>query len=317
MILFFYGSEQFRPRQKIAELRRRFLDKNPTGTGFVQFDLTEDEVDSVCQELPAASLFTQRRLIVLLNPFTPPAEEQRKLADALVGVDDDTVVVVHESTNPRKNSILFRKLLEIAHQSAQFEKLLGKELENWVLKYLANLKPTASITREALNLLLARAGDDLYNLRNQLDKLSSFCDKIDSKSVQLLVPGDVQGDMFAAIEALTSSNRAQALQLLERQLLSGDDPHKILAMYVYQVRSLLSVGSFLWSGNTNSKIIATKAKLHPFVVSKAIGALRNLSSDKLLSWHRNLADIDHSVKVGTKDIRTALSLFVANACRSN
>jgi DNA polymerase III delta subunit len=81
-------------------------------------------------------------------------------------------------------------------------------------------------------------------------------------------------------------------------------------MYVYQFRNLLKIGEFYWQGRRNQHEISKVAKLHPFVVQKTLGQLKNFTEQKLLRIYKKLQELDLKAKTGKIDINLALDKFV-------
>jgi DNA polymerase-3 subunit delta len=81
-------------------------------------------------------------------------------------------------------------------------------------------------------------------------------------------------------------------------------------MYFYQFRNLVKVKPLSEKGMPQAEI-ATKLKMHPFVVRKSLDQARNFSWPKLKSLYNELCEIDFASKSGKTDIALALDKFVA------
>lgn len=156
-------------------------------------------------------------------------------------------------------------------------------------------------------------GDDLFHMDAELQKLANYSDgeEITVEIVEKLVHAKVDADIFATIEAATGGDKKKALTLLKEQIIKGDSPHYIFSMYVYHIRTLLTVGGYYFIENLQDKsAIAKRAKLHPFVVQKALWTIQKMTFEQLLKAHKNLLSLDQDVKNSRRDIVGALETFV-------
>lgn len=314
MLFFFYGPEASRPAKKIREIKNKFLVANPTGGGLVEFDCSDKcSTSDIVSSLGAQNLFADKKLIIIKNYFiNTKADEQAELRDALDSYSGGDVIVFWDVSNPRKNAKLFVWLQKNAHTTKEYKLLEGAELTKWVIGMTQNSGGSMEVTQA--NQLIASVGDDLVRLEQEIAKLALYANgkPITSDMIDLLVEGRATGDMFAAIEALTSGDKSRALELLAKQIAAGDDVHQIFAMYIYQIRTVLSVANEVKNGNTDKGAIAKVTKLHPFVVSKALSVTNRMSYDQILDAHTKLVSIDQDIKVGKRDLATALELFIVN-----
>jgi DNA polymerase-3 subunit delta len=84
-------------------------------------------------------------------------------------------------------------------------------------------------------------------------------------------------------------------------------------MVVYQFRTMLKIAD-LFDKKMSSSQIASKAKIHPFVVSKTLPLLRNFTLDKLKKNYQKIAKLDYEMKSGKGDAESALPLLVFDFC---
>jgi DNA polymerase-3 subunit delta len=123
------------------------------------------------------------------------------------------------------------------------------------------------------------------------------------------VPSSPQGHIFALTDALAGRDKRGTLRELARQLAVGAEPHYLLSMYAFALRNVLSVKDLTARGMPPGTV-ASRMKLHPFVVSKSLGAARRFSVPELVAAHRWLARADRDTKRGARDPVDALYDFV-------
>ena len=320
MFIFLYGADTFRSNEKLSALKNKYLEKNSSGTDLSILDYeTNSIVKNLSEVLSAQGLFSSKQLVLVKNILLNGSVEKQKevlefiKSNPALEEDSDSVVVFFENGNPKKNSALF-KFLATHSKKQEFIPFDGVHLINWTLAYAKNISPEISFSRNALNLLLAATGNDLYFLSNEIIKLINYKNSgtITEEDVALLVKSKVDSTMFETIEALLSGNKARALELFHEQIAKGEDVFYILSMYTYQIRTLLKIGDFYWQGMTSASQIAKMSKLHPYVVQKTLSQVRSIDEEKAKQILRNLAEIDQNAKTGKVDPILALDTFIVS-----
>ncbi len=311
MIIFLYGEESYQSFLAVQHIKRNFAAKNGESEPIVFACSTECSVPKICQACSAQELFAREKLIIIEDFLAhTKAPEQKELIAFLQNPPSDTIVFV-EKNNPRKNAALFTWLVKNADAVHEHKKLQGYALEKWIADTCAQNHYT--IAPRAIKELVLYVGDNLWMLAHEIEKLGSYAHErtITVEDVQLLVHARVDADMFQTIEAIVSGNKGHALSLLKKQIAKGDDPFYIFHMYVYQLRTLLSVSGVAREERLSDKnAIAKKCKIHPFVAQKSLHMLKSISHQQLKNLYRQLVLIDRDTKNGTRTITDALDLFI-------
>ena len=101
---------------------------------------------------------------------------------------------------------------------------------------------------QAREMILARAGDDLRGLQQELDKLVLFVGNrpaIRAADVEAIVADRGEGWIFDLTRAIGDRDAGAALAQLARLLAQGEHPLKILGTVAAEIRRLLSARQFL------------------------------------------------------------------------
>lgn len=326
MIIFLYGEDSFRSSQKVAEIKKKFLEKDTAASGLSVFDFSDKaEAKKVLNVLSTGNLLAPKRLVVIKNIISSEVEvEQEELLNYLkknksIEGDSDLVLIIWENCQPKKSNALFKFLesekLEIKIQ--KFEKLTGIKLVSWIIKRITELDAEAKISKTALDKLIIFAGEDITLLDKEVQKLVNYADGriISEEDVELLVKASINNNIFQTIDALASGKKKEALKLLHNHLKKGEDPFYILSMFIYQFRNLLKVADLQENDNPDEYSIAKTSKLHPFVVKKSLGQIRNFSVGgkafgKLKNIYQKLSELDTKVKTGKIEIKLGLDKFI-------
>jgi len=318
MIIFLYGEDSFRSHQKLLEIKEKFLTYDSAGSGLSVFDYPDnDSKNNFLDALGTPNLLNPKRLVVAKNLiFAGTETEQKEILEYLekngsLAGDNDLVVVFFENNLSKKTNALF-KFLDKNAKTQNFEKLSGAKLESWMLKRIKELNANASISKSALEKLIAFSGGNTHVLNSEIQKLVNFSDGkiIKDEDVEKLVNANINIKIFDTIDALGSNNKKEAARLLHEHLKKGEDPFYIFSMFVYQFRNLLKVADLKENSGSGEYEIAKTAGLHPFVVKKSLAQIRNFTLDKLKNIYQELSELDTKIKTGKIDIRLALDKFI-------
>jgi len=292
MILFFHGEEIYQSSRSVTQLKKKFLEKNTTGGGLVEFDCDlVCDIDKIILSFGEQNLFASKKLIIIENFFANTLAPQQKDVIKRLESDIQDVVVFFEKGKVKKNAVLYKWLNKNAQTVRENKPLEGSALEKWIIVEVQ--RGDKIIDSEAVKELILFVGNDLWQLSQEIEKLICYVtsDEIVVRDIHNIVHGRVNADMFQMIEAISSNDKSAALILLKKQLASGDDPFHIFSMYAYQVRTLLKVGGMLQDNISDKNVIAKTLKLHPFVVQKSINMLQRLSYEKIVNMHKSIHQI--------------------------
>jgi DNA polymerase-3 subunit delta len=322
MLIFLYGEDQFRSRQKLTQIKEKYLYSDKSGSGLSIFDCEEEKevVEKTISVLGTPNLLAPKRLIICKNFIISVSDiEQKRMIEFFkkkakeISDGKESVLVFWEGSAPKKSNTFF-KILEKYAQKQNFEKLTGAKLNSWALKIMQGIDSRSKISQSALEKLCAYCQEEAEQLFSEIQKLINYCEGriIQERDVELLVKSRVNSNIFATVDALGSNNKKEALRLLHEHIQKGDDPFYLMSMFFYQFRNLLKVADLRDSNAMLSEYeIARSAKMHPFVVKKSLAQIRNFSFQKLKSIYNILLDMDVKIKTGKVEIRLALDKFVA------
>ncbi len=312
MIILLYGPDSYRSNQKLKDIIANYQAKHKSGLNLAQFDWAGDVLSQLKDILSSFSMFAEKKLVVIKNACVGLKDEQEKIIGLLeekkTAKDDDVILVFFETGIPDKSE-LFKWLAKKVKMSECFEKLAGAKLSNWVKKKIENSGSKAD--SRVVEKLVAYVGPDLWQMTNEANKLVSFkVDKLITEAdVDLLVKSKYDPNIFATIDALANKNKGLAYKLMHQHLEQGENEIYILTMFVYQFRNLLQIKSLI-DGGLSSDALAKKTGLHPFVIKKSWGMLKNFSLDVLKKIYERLLQLDIAIKRGRIEPETALDLIV-------
>jgi DNA polymerase-3 subunit delta len=345
MIIFIYGQDSFRGRQKIKEFKDKYLrEVDQTGSGLTHIDGKTVDMREINEKTGASSLFAKKRLVVIDNIFlnsrtnflekvkeyfekkeegqsdniiiffSPEIKEVKKKTSSKVSLIDSQG---REKPLSAKASKLFRFLSEQKYIQ-YYSPLDNRGLIDWVKENVQ--QNNGSISDKAVSALIGMTGSDLWRLQSEINKLLHYKRgenkvgeeiKIEEEDVKSMVRADFDEDIFALTDALSSRDKKRAIHLLEEQYGAGSSDSYLLSMTIRQFKILLRIREALDNGYTSNKIIS-QLKLHPFVAQKGINQVRNFKLEELKKIFSKLVEADYLMKTGKQDTRLMLDLLIVS-----
>lgn len=310
MILFLYGQDTYRLRQRLKGIIEEYRKRYQGGLNFIRIGFGEKDLDDFRQFVETASMFDEHKLIIVEESFKKLPDFQEKLAIYLKEkkiADRNDLTILFWAEEVKSESGLFKFLLKQA-KVQKFELLKPYQLKEWIKNYVKNQGRDIGIS--AVEKLISYIGNDLWRTSNELDKLIAFGNKtIEAEDIDKLVSREIDINIFNIIDALGEKNKKLALKLIRQYLNKGEDEMYLLNRFVYQFRNLLRIKDLSDEG-TPSYLFAKKTGLHDFVAKKTGEQAKNFSFPELKKIYQKLLEIDLDVKTGKIDIKTALELFI-------
>ena len=304
MILFLYGEDTYRMKEKMKEIIEKYKKVHKSGLNLKYFDNFEDLKDGMKQ----MSMFKEKKLAIINNPFSN-IEFKEKFSEN--GKDfaksEDIIVFYQEEVN--KNDTFFKFLKKNA-KCQEFSLLGGLKLKEWIKKEFEKYK--VKIEPKALETIIEYIGNDLWRMANEIKKLASYKKNkiIKAEDIELLVRPKIETAIFKTIDAISQKNKKLAINLIHKHIEKGDHPLYLLSMINYQFRNLLIVKDFIERRKPYS-IILKKSGLHPFVVRKSYFQCQKFTFQELKKIFQKIFEVDLNIKTGRIKPEIALDMLIA------
>src|SRR3989344_3647016 len=307
MIIFLYGQDSYRSKQKLDEIVLHYKDSGKSGLNLISLDAKDVSFSDFYDNFKISSMFAEKKLIILKNVFAG-RNFQEDFVQEVKNIESlKDVVLVYENEGPDARLKLFKTLLKSC-KCQEFAPLAGASLKKWAQEEFSKLNQ--KINLDALDLLLNYAGNDLWRLSGEISKLSNFKKEgvVKKDDVELLVKPRIELDIFKTIDALAAKNKPAALALLHKHLDGGEVPLYLFSMIAYQFKNLLIIKELAQKGLMYASIVQ-KSSLHPFVVKKTYYACNQFSFEELKNIYRRIFQVDLDIKTGKVEAETALDLL--------
>ncbi|MEY8352909.1 DNA polymerase III subunit delta [Lachnospiraceae bacterium 54-53] len=274
---------------------------------FNQFEGKGIDVRELISLADTMPFFAEKRLILAEDSgFFKAAPEE--LLSYLPQIPDTTCLIFVES-EVDKRSKLFKKVKELGGVS-EMARQDGAQLAKWAGTILS--REGKKITGNTMELFLNMTGDDMENIRMELEKLISFTlgrEVITAEDVEAICTVRVTNKIFDMVTAMVNRQTRKAMDLYEDLLTLKEPPMRILFLIARQFNQILQVKELMGKG-LDKGAIASKLKIPPFAAGKIMPQARSFSREQILSCVNVCVETEESVKTGRLNDRLAVELLL-------
>ncbi len=313
MIIFLYGKDTYRAREKLKEIVARYQKVHQNSLNLKIYDDEDLDFRDFKDNFQQTSIFREKKLFILKNVFSNQNFKESVLKEKNIFLkSDDIIVFFQEGSLSEKDRLAV--FLKENGKFQKFELLRDQKLRSWLREKFE--KEGLEIETRALERLIDFVGDDSWRMNNEIKKLSSYKAPkgvIREKDVSLLVKPKIETDIFKTIEALAQKDKKKALRFVEKHLEKGDSPFYILSMINYQFRNLLLVKTKigLKAGFREISRLSRILNIHPYPLKKAVVLARFFSLPELKKAYQNIFETDLSMKTGKINPEEGLKMLIA------
>ena len=314
MIIFLYGPDTYRSREKLNEIVEHYKKIHKSGLNLKFLDLKEKDFQDFKNEVQISSMFSERKLLVLKNAFENFDFKKKFSAEIEKFVKSEEVILFYEEEIKKDK---FFQTLKKFSEYQEFQLLDGERLKNWVKKEFK--KYQAKIDSAVLEKLIEFVGNDLWQMANEIKKLVAYktghnqittvtklCPEIEREDVELLVKSKIETDIFKTIDAIAAKNKKRALKLLKAHLEKGDSPFYLFSMINFQFRNLLIIKDLM----ERNLSLYRFTDLHPYTIKKTLALSERFRFPELKKIYQKIFQLDLDVKTGKIEPEMALDLLI-------
>lgn len=300
-----YGEEAFLKKSYKNRLKEAIAGDDTMNYHYFEGKgLDVQEIISLADTMP---FFGSRRLILVEDSgFFKSAADA--LVEYLPAMPDTTCILFVESEVDKRNR-MFKKVKDMGH-AAEMTRQNANQLAAWAGGILA--KEGRKITGRTMELFLSKTGDDMENIRMELEKLISYTigrDVITDQDVEEICTVRVTNKIFDMVSAIVTRQTKKAMDLYEDLLTLKEPPMRILFLIARQFNQILQVKELMAQGMDKGSI-ASRLKMQPFVVGKVMPQARTFSRAQILSYVNLCVDAEEAVKTGRLNERLAVELLI-------
>lgn len=274
---------------------------------FACFEGKGMDVDEMIRLADTMPFFAEHRMILAEDSgFFKSASEA--LVKYLPEMPDTTCLVFVESEVDKRNK-LYKKVKSLGY-AAEMARQSPAQLGKWAGGILA--KEGKKITNRTMELFISMVGDDMENIRMELEKLISFTmgrDVVAEEDIKAVCTVRVSSRIFEMVAAIANRQTRKAMDLYEDLLTLKEPPMRILFLIARQFNQILQVKELMEKG-LGQGMIASKLKMQPFVVGKAMSQARQFTREQIFSYVNSCIEAEEAVKTGRLTDRLAVELLI-------
>ena len=312
-IYLLYGEEAYLIRQYRDKLKRALLGDG-SDMNVNRFEGKGVPVPQIIDMAETLPFFADRRVIILeyTELFKSGGE---KLSEYLKKpAESSSFILVEREVD--KRSGLYKTVKKVGY-AAEFGRQDAKTLQKWVCGILK--KEKKQISQETLQLFLEGTGDDMENIRKELEKLLCYTldsEVITSKDVEEICVPQIQNHIFDMITAIANGSGEQALKLYYDLLSLREPPMRILALISRQFNLLLQVKELAQKGYPQA-MIGEKVGLHGFIAGKYMKQASGFKVPFLKQALEDCAQTEYAFKSGKLGERMSVELLIVKYSSRN
>ncbi len=302
-----FGEEAFLKKSYKNQMKQAMVGDDTMN--FHQFEGKGVDLKEVISLADTMPFFGDRRLILLEDTGLFKSSGAEVLVDYLPSMPETTHLLFAESEVDKRNR-LYKKVKSLGY-AAQMDRQDARQLSAWAGGILA--REGKKITGRTMELFLGKTGDDMENIRMELEKLISYTlgrEVITDEDVEEICTNRVTNKIFDMVAAIAGRKTRLAMDLYEDLLTLKEPPMRILFLIARQFNQILQVKELMSQGMDRGSI-ASKLKMQPFVVGKVMPWARTFSKEQILSYVNLCVDAEEAVKTGHLGERLAVELLIA------
>ncbi len=308
MIYLLFGPDKERLNKRLRQIKAA---AGVSNDGINYREIAADfDAATIISEAGSMPFLAEKRVVVLRGLLGNKSKELlAKIAEWLPQVPAETELILVENEAPDQRLVITKTLNKVG-QVENFTNMTPIEAVKQIER--AVVEAGGSIDKATASLLQMYLGTDSTRLTNEVNKLVSYDKKVTRESVELLVDAGYFNTIFDLTDAIATRNTKKALHNLEKILESGESEVYLVSMIAMQVRNLLIIQDLKAHGLSDSEMVS-RSKLHPFVVKKCLGQIRNFTKEQLIAMHKGLLDLDVALKSGIADPKTLLTKYILDS----
>lgn len=301
-----YGEEAFLKNSYKKRLKEAIIGDDTMN--FAAFEGKNPDLDELIRLADTMPFFAERRLILVENSgyFKSANETLLKYLPQM----PETTFLLFVEDEVDKRSKLYKKVKELGY-AAELGRQNSSQLSRWAAGILT--KEGKKITGRTMEFFLSMTGDDMENIRMELEKLISYTgnrDVIADEDVRAICTEHITGKVFEMVSAIAGRQTRKAMDLYEDLLTLKEPPMRILFLIARQFNQILQVRELQAKGMEKGAI-ASRLKIQPFVVGKVQVQAKQFTREQILSYVELCAETEEAVKSGRLQDRLAVELLIA------
>lgn len=295
-----YGVERHLLGKVQQFLLKQFLgDGEDDDLGETRFSGKDAELKAVIDELSTVSMWGDQRVVIVENADDFVSKNRAALERYVESPAKKSIFVLNVSKWP-KNTKLAKKVAKTG-LAIECSEMKGARLNRWLVA-TARDEYGKQLSADAATLMIDLAGNQLGLLSQELAKLTSYVgenERISPDDVRKLVGGWKAETTWTMINAVRDAKMDTAFTCLEKLLVAGEAPQRILGGINFVFRKVAHATEYS-RGGASLKVSLRKAGIFPNDVDATSRYLRRIGRPKAERILTHLITADKNMKGGSR-----------------
>jgi len=309
-----YGEDDYRREQTLKQLLDAVLPEGARALNLDQIRPGEAETGSILGSAKTPPFLSARRVVLVRGVDALSPLQQEELLAYLDDPSPTTCLVLNGARLDLRTRLA--AALQKKGVVLRFDRLGAASMKDSLQE--AARSRGKQISPEAIELLIALAGDDLRQSISGVEKATLFVgdrEEIGPQDIEALVGETRTRSIFQLTDAIGARDLEAALRCLDSLLENGEEPLPMLGMLARQIRLLFRAKTLHERGATSSEIARTLGvPPRPAAALAEQGA--SLSWQQLAGAHQCLYRADLAIKTGRAGAPAVLQRLVWDLCEA-
>ena len=285
------------------------------------FDMEETPLSVALADAKSIPFLSDHRIVVFKNAYffssekikNPLDESTDELKDFLENYPETTISIFTVPYRQIDSKKVIVKLVKENGEIIECPPYSKEDITRWIDITLKN--NNHNITLEARNELMNRLDSDPYNFKNEINKLLLYLkdgERISLDIVKDVIIKDPEDNVFELLNAITTHNRKDALNIYYDLLENGNTSLQLLNLIERKFQEILYSKELIKANCTQEEFMNT------FKVSKgrAYYMMKNakeMTYKTIKLWLKRTSKLDFDIKAGKVDQDAGVELLILKA----
>ncbi|MFH0925471.1 MAG: DNA polymerase III subunit delta [bacterium] len=306
------GEEEYLVQEAIKKIINTAIDEQTRFFNIDKIEAGNGRASEIIDKASIVPLMCKKRVVIVSHADKYNKDDLERLTGYMNNPIESTCLLICANTIDAHS-----ELFTIAKKKGailDFSSLRGSQLLSWCREKVKEYD--CSMDKGVENYLVDLIGTDLWQLDNEINKLSVYVGKgkkITVETVDELVSQVSTNSIFELTDALGNKDLKKSLLLLNRMLQTGQQPLMILSMITRQFR-------LIWQGISIKKTkvkpfeLAQKLKINKMFIDKFIKQMNLFTYAELEDIFSHFYQVDLQLKSSSINPLRLLEMLVLRIC---
>ncbi len=319
---FVYGEEPYMLDQAVEAIVETAAPEGTNDFNFDKFRGNDATAEAIRESAEMLPMMVDRRIVLVRDLQEMPTSEIEQLEEYFESPAETTCLILHAHRDKPGDLDLRKGVFRTLKQNAEtceFEALYDNDAESVVRKHAK--RRGLELDSEARAYMVDAVGTDIASLAEALDKVDLYLGesdgdaprRVDVEVLQEVIAETRVRSVFDLTDALGACEYEEAIAILDKMLLAGEPPLRILHMIArhFRIVAKLHDPSIRQLDNYDQ---ASELQVPHFFVDDYRRDARRFSPDDLAEIRSRILEVDRRLKSSGLSDRTVLEDLLYTIC---